>query len=149
VQIKFGGLREATNTIRVTFVDSTGIPMRYRAKKGEVVGYGFESLGASKDYLFFDIKPKSDSRFYESIIEGSGYTLIAVAVNGVTGLVVNIFTLYILEKDNGDSLYLGNCRFCHWRKKLATLLAGDSEALTALRGVKLHTLNHYLISISK
>lgn len=148
-QLKFGGLWAATNTIRVTFVDNAGIPKRYRAKKGEVVGYGFESLGASKDYLFFDVKPKSDSRFYERIIEGSRYTLFAVAINGVKGPVVHILTLYRLEKFNGEYLYFGNCRFCSWRKKLATFLADDPEALGALERVKLFNLHQYLISISK
>jgi hypothetical protein len=147
-KIKFGGFRAATNTDEVTFEKDDSVK-RYKAKKGEIIGYGFESAGFSKHFRYFELKQKPDSRFFEWIYTGKAYTLYGSSVTGSFGTVDVSSIWYVLQKPDGQYVQLETCGLCAWRKNLAEFLADNPEALAGLEAVKPKELGKFLRSISK
>jgi hypothetical protein len=148
-QIKFGGFRAATNTDEVTLVDQAGIEKKYKAKKGEVKGYGCETMGIKTDFMYFELKQKADSRWFQRINKGSRYSVYASSVTGSFGTVDVTEAWYVLEKPSGEFVLLETCGLCAWRKNLTAFLTDDPEALAGLEDVKAKELGAYLIKISK
>jgi hypothetical protein len=148
-QIKFGGVREATNWEEVTFVDKAGVEKKYKAQRGEVKGYGYETLGIKKDYIYFVLKQKADSQWFQRVFSGSKYTIYATSVTGSFGTVDVTSPWYVLEKPSGGFVFLETCGVCAWRKNLTEFLADDPDALASLENVKAKELYTYLIKISK
>lgn len=148
-QIKFGGLREATNWEEVTFVDKNGVEKKYKAQKGEVKGYGYESMGIKKDYVYFLLKSKADSQWFQRVYKGSSYSVYATSVTGSFGTVDVTSPWYILEKPSGEFVFMETCGICPWRKNITAFLSDNPEALATLENVKAKELGEYLLKISK
>ena len=148
-QIKFGGFRQATNWEEVTFVDNAGVETKYKAQKGEVKGYGIESFGIKKDFIYFELKPKANSRWFERIYTGAAYSLYGSSVTGSFGTVDVTSIWYVLQKPSGEFQFLETCGICPWRKNLSTFLAEDADALTGLEEVKAKELGKYLKKICR
>lgn len=148
-QIKFGGLREATNWEEVTFVDPSGVEKKYKAQKGEVKGYGYETMGIKKDYIYFVLKPKADSQWFQRVFEASRYSVYATSVTGSFGTVDVTAPWYVLEKPGGEFVMLETCGLCAWRKNLTEFLADNPEALAVLQTLKAKDLGAFLRDISQ
>lgn len=148
-QIKFGGARGGTNWEEVTLVDSLGVEKKYKAQKGEVKGYGYEVMGKKKDYLYFLLKTKADSQWFQRVYKGSRYTVYATTMTGSFGTVDVTSPWYVLEKPSGEFVFLETCGMCAWRKNLTEFLADNPEALAALENVKAKELGPFLGTISK
>jgi hypothetical protein len=148
-QIKFGGSKAATNSEDVTFLDLAGVEKKYKGKKGEVKGYGYETIGIKKDFIFFELKQKADSKFFQRIKKGSRYNIYATSVTGSFGTVDVSEAWYVVEKPSGEFTHLQTCGICPWRKNLTDFLTGDPEALAPLETLKAKELQAYLIKISR
>ncbi|MCU0387959.1 MAG: hypothetical protein MUE71_05085 [Chitinophagaceae bacterium] len=147
-QIKFGGFRAATNWEEVTFVDESGVEKKYKAQKDEVKGYGYEIMGIRKDFIYFIIKKKYNSQFFERIQKGSSYSVYASSVTNSYGTVDVTDVLYVVEKPSGEYVLVESCGTCPWRKTLTAFLADNPDALAGLENVKAKGLGAYLVSIS-
>lgn len=147
-KIKFGGFRAATNTDEVTF-EKDDSSKKYKARKGEIIGYGYESTGFRKHFRYFELKQKPDSRFFEWIYTGKAYTMYGSSVTGSFGTVDVSSIWYVLQKPDGQYVQLETCGLCAWRKNLAEFLADDPEALASLEAVKPKELGKFLRSICK
>jgi len=148
-QIKFGGARGGTNWEEVTLVDSLGVEKKYKAQKGEVKGYGYEVMGKKKDYLYFLLKTKADSQWFQRVYKGSRYTVYATTMTGSFGTVDVTSPWYVLEKPSGEFVFLETCGICAWRKNLNEFLGDNPEALADLENVKAKELYTYLRRISE
>jgi hypothetical protein len=148
-KINFGGIRRATTWQEVTLVNTEGVEKKYRAQHEEVKGYGYEVVGVRKDFIYFRLKQKADSRWFERIHSGASYTLYRTSVTGSFGTVDVTAPWYVLQKPTGEFVFLENCGLCAWRKKLAEFLTDNPEALAQAEDVKAKELGEFLRRISK
>jgi hypothetical protein len=148
-QIKFGGARGGTNWEEVTLVDSLGVERKYKAQNGEVKGYGYEVMGIKREYIYFLLKPKADSRWFQRVYKGSRYNVYATAMTASFGTVDVTSPWYVLEKPSGEFVFMETCGICAWRKNLTEFLADNPGAVAELENVKAKELGPFLRTISK
>lgn len=77
------------------------------------------------------------------------YTVYAAKYSSSSGPVVTVQISYVLEKPNGDYLYIDTCGICPWRKNMTAFLADNAEALAGLEEVKAKELGKYLLKICR
>lgn len=147
--IKLGGIKRATTNREVTMIDSNGMEKKYRAQEGEVKAFGTEILGINKHYVFFKLKQKADSQWFERICTGKKYSLYLTRVTGSFGTVDVTSPWFVLQKANGSFVFLENCALCGWRKNLTEFLTDDQEILSRVEDIKAKELGTFLYSICK
>ncbi|MCU0333774.1 MAG: hypothetical protein MUF62_01850 [Chitinophagaceae bacterium] len=130
--IDFGGFKRATNSEYVTLIDSTGVAVKYKAKEGEVLGYGMKPvLDIRIDYLYFSVKPAVESGFFQRYSRGAKYTLYYRMVSANMGTVEATSPYYVLVNAKGEYAYFGTCTICGWKKKMREIMKDDDEAVLA------------------
>jgi hypothetical protein len=130
--IDLGGIKRATNSEYVTLIDSTGIAVKYKAKDGEVLGYGIKPvLDKRLDFMYFGVKPSVESGFFQRYTQGPKYTLYFRMMSANMGTVESTSPYYVLVNAKGDYAYFGTCTICGWKKKMREIMQEDDPAVLA------------------
>jgi len=148
-KINFGGIKRATTSHEVSFIDAEGLEKKYSAQKDEVKGFSYEVAGYRKNYVYFKLKQKVDSRWFERIYAGTSYSLYLTSVTGSFGTVDVTAPWYVLQKPTGEYVFLENCGLCAWRQKLTEFLADNPDALAQVAEIKAKELGIFLRKICK
>ncbi len=130
--INLGGFKRATNSEYVTLIDSTGVAVKYKAKDGEVLGYGIKPLLERRmDFLYFSVKPAVESGFFQRYTTGTRYTLYYRMMSANMGTVESTSPYYVLVNAKGAYAYFGTCTICGWKKKMREIMKEDDPAVLA------------------
>ena len=136
VQCKFklGGFILATNFFnKLTVVNEQGEEQVYKAADKKVLAYGFVDGGRRFDYLYVDVKSKTESGFYQRIINGQHYKLYRHFVSaGGYGGISSASPIYVLFNPAGEYVRFDPCVVCPWKKQLRELMKDDPKALDVL-----------------
>lgn len=148
-KIKLGGVPRATGGDQVTVVNQDGESIRYKAKEGEVIGYGVYLAGRSADFRYFELKPKAESNFYQLLYNGSKYKLYYIIETADMGTVVTSSPKYVFVNEKGAFNFFGTCTICGWRKRLGELLQDDAAALVELEKISAKDIPDFVGRIDK
>jgi hypothetical protein len=148
-KIHFGGFKQTTNSQEVSFINNEGIEKQYNANNDEVKAFGFENIGVRKHYVYFKLKYKADSRWFERIYIGTKYSLYLTSVTGSFGIVDVTAPWFVLQKPTGEYVFLENCGLCGWRQKLTEFLIDNPDAQAQVETIKAKELGNFLLKISK
>ena len=141
--------KRAVSWQEVSFINADGLEKKFRAQKDEVKGYGFETFGMRKNYIFFNLNQRADSRWFERICSGKSYSLYRTSVTGSFGTVDVTSSWYVLQKPTGEFVFLENCGLCGWRQKLAEFLTDNPDASAQVESIKAKELGDFLRRICK
>lgn len=149
-KFKVGGLIHSTSFTRIAIVTEGGEEQVYRARDKEVLGYGFVEKGRRYDFLFVDVKPKSESGFYQRIVDGDKYQLYVhlVSSQGYPG-VSTAQPQYVLFNAAGAFEKFETCVLCPWKKQLRELLREDPKALEHLENTSRLEIPSFVRIINK
>jgi hypothetical protein len=98
----------------------TGEEQTFRAKDKKILGYGFKDMGVQYHFWYIEMKKKSESGFYQQLINGPKYKLYTA------------LPYYVLFAPTGDFVQFEACILCPWKKQLRELLKDDTKALELL-----------------
>ncbi len=148
-KINFGSNNRATSSQAVSFIDAEGVEKKYNAQKDEVKTFSYEVAGYRKNFVYFKLKQKVDSRWFERIYKGTSYSLYLTSVTGSFGVVDVTAPWFVLQKPTGEYVFLENCGLCGWRQKLTDFLADNPDALAQVEELKAKELGIFLRKICK
>ena len=135
VKCKFNikSLRKYSPFYEIRAVMENGEEQAFRAKDKKILGYGFMDLGISYHFWYIEMKQKSESGFYQQLINGTKYRLYRHMLSSSTypGVSMN-HPQYVLFNAAGDFVKFETCILCPWKKQLREVLKDDTTALELL-----------------
>ena len=128
--------------IRVT--TENGEEQVYRAKDKKILGYGFRDLGIAYDFWYIEMKQKSESGFYQQLINGPKYKLYSHMLSSSTYAGVAVSNpQYVVYNAAGEFVQFETCVLCPWKKKLREIFKEDTKALELVNNTS------YPVDVSK
>ena len=108
----------------VTIINEQGEEQSYTRKDKKIIAFSFVENRVLYDYKFVDVADKSESGFYQRIVNGARYKLYMRPATVYGGN-----PTYVLFNPSGEFTYFEPCVVCPWKKQLRELLKDDPKAL--------------------
>lgn len=124
--------------------------MVFKGPDKKILGYGFVERGKRYDFLYIELKPKSESGFYQRVVDGDRYKLYVheTSVQTYPG-VSTAMPQYVLFNPAGAFQKFETCLACPWRKQLRELLKDDSNALQHLEKTSRLEITNFVLVINR
>jgi hypothetical protein len=132
-QFRTSTLRKFSPFYEIRVVMEGGEEQAFRAKDKKILGYGFRDLGIAYDFWYIEMKQKSESGFYQQLINGPKYRLYSHMLSSSTypGISMN-HAQYVLFNAAGEWVKFETCVLCPWKKGMREVFKDDAKALEAL-----------------
>ncbi|GEO10710.1 hypothetical protein [Segetibacter aerophilus] len=135
-KFKTGGFILASNFFnKLTVINDQGEEQVYHASDKKLVAFGLTQNGRKYDYLYMDVKPKTDNGFYLRIVKGGKYQLYSHQVASSSGMFSSLSPIYVLYNPSGEFVKFEPCVLCPWKKHLRELLKDDQKALDEINNI--------------
>ena len=148
-KFKVKGFLNSVSFYRITITTEEGKEQSFRAQDKKILGYGFTEKGKRYDYIYVDLKPKSESGFYQRIINGDKYKLyVHMTSTSTYPGISTAMPQYVLFNPAGQFEKFETCVLCPWKKQLRELLKEDAKALEALETTSRLEIESFVLKIN-
>jgi hypothetical protein len=150
-KFKIGGFVSATNFFnKLTIVTRQGEEQVYHARDKKVLAYSVLEKGRIYTYRFVETKVKSETGFYQRVVNGGKYKLYLHLVGTYGSPGINVAQPnYVLFSPSGEYEKFDPCILCPWKKQLRQLLRDDQKALEILENASRLDIPKFVLEIDK
>lgn len=148
-RFKSGGFFRSISFKRIEVTTAEGEKQVYRADDKKILGFGVVERGIRYDFIYVELKPRSESGFYQRIVDGGKYKLYVhtVVSQGYPG-VSTAQPQYVLFNPAGEFRKFETCVLCSWKKQLRELLKDDEKALALLETASRLEIPKFVLAIN-
>lgn len=145
VQCKIkGGRFLLTPFSGAVMINAQGEEQSFGAKDKKVIAFGFTERYARYHYLYVDAGNKTESGYYQLLVNGPRYKLYSRPTTVYGGN-----PTYVLFNPAGQFTLFEPCLVCPWRKQLREFLKDDAKALALVETAPRVNIPKFATEINK